>query len=122
MELQKRKEKNNGTLSAQDFNEVYNIVAKDVKTRGYYDDKYWSQIQVSNGVAFLPETDEERMYKEKVNVQEREVQHMSGVMKHWLAIMSKRFPGEDFISEMEARLHVDEVSIYWTIYPSLSLT
>lgn len=113
MELQKRKEKNNGTLSAQDFKEVYNMVAKDLKARGYYDDKYWSQIQVSNGIAFVPETDEERMYKQKINVQERKMERMSGVMKHWLAIMSRRFPGEDFISEMEADLHDDEVSISW---------
>jgi len=47
-ELQKRKENNNGDLSAQDFNEVFNeIVAKKLKARGYYGDKYWSQMRVS---------------------------------------------------------------------------
>ena len=40
-ELEKRKEQNNGNLSANDFNEVFNeIVAKQLKARGYYDDKY----------------------------------------------------------------------------------
>jgi hypothetical protein len=114
-ELEKRKQ-NNGTLSAQDFNEVFNeVVAKEVKPRGYYDDKYWSQVQVSQGVTFVTQTGEEIRYKEKVNAMDNKMQHMSGLMKRWLAFMSKKFPQEDFLDEMEAALQDDEVSIYWTI-------
>lgn len=40
-ELEKRQQNNNGNLSAQDFNEVFNdIVAKELKAHRYYDDKY----------------------------------------------------------------------------------
>jgi hypothetical protein len=36
---------------------VFNdIVAKDFKARGYYDDKYWSQVQVSQGLPFVTQT------------------------------------------------------------------
>jgi len=42
---------------------------------------------------------------------EDKMQHMTGLMKHWLAFMSKKFPEEDFINEMEEALHDDEVSI-----------
>ena len=108
-ELQKRKENNNGDLSAQDFNEVFNeIVAKELKARGYYGDKYWSQMRVSQGVTFV---EEEIRYQEKVNAMENKMHHMTGLMKHWLAFMSKKFPEEDFINEMEGALEDDEVSI-----------
>ena len=114
-ELEKRKP-NNGTLSAQDFNEVFNeVVAKEVKPRGYYDDKYWSQVRVSQGVTFVTQTEEEIRYKEKVNAIDNKMQHMSGLMKRWLAFMSKKIPQKDFLDEMEAALHDDEVSIYWII-------
>ena len=86
-ELEKRKQ-NNGTLSAQDFNEVFNeVVAKEVKPRGYYDDKYWSQVRVSQGVTFVTQTEEEIRYKEKVNAIDNKMQHMSGLMKRWLAFI-----------------------------------
>ena len=90
------------------FNEV---VAKQLKARGYYDDKYWSQVQVSQGITFVTQTEEEKRYQEKVNVMETKMQHMSGVMKHWLAFMSQKFPEEDWINDMESALD-DEVSIY----------
>jgi len=107
-ELEKRKP-NNGTLSAQDFNEVFNeVVAKEVKPRGYYDDKYWSQVRVSQGVTFVTQTEEEIRYKEKVNAIDNKMQHMSGLMKRWLAFMSKKIPQKDFLDEMEAALHDDE--------------
>jgi len=107
-ELEKRKQ-NNGTLSAQDFNEVFNeVVAKEVKPRGYYDDKYWSQVRVSQGVTFVTQTEEEIRYKEKVNAIDNKMQHMSGLMKRWLAFMSKKIPQRDFLDEMEAALHDDE--------------
>lgn len=108
-ELQKRKENNNGDLSAQDFNEVFNeIVAKELKARGYYGDKYWSQMRVSQGVTFVTPTEEEIRYQEKVNAMENKMHHMTGLMKHWLAFMSKKFPEEDFINEMEGALEDDE--------------
>lgn len=114
MELEKRKQTKNGNLSARDFNEVFNeIVAKELKTRGYYDDKYWSEVRVSQGVTFVTQTEEERRYQEKVNAMENKMKRMGGLMKHWLSFMLKKFPEEDFIKEMVADLH-DEVSIYST--------
>jgi len=108
-ELPKRQQNNNGNLSAQDFDEVFNeIVAKDLKARGYYDDKYWSQVRVSQGVTFVTQTEEEIRYKEKVNAIDNKMQHMSGLMKRWLAFMSKKIPQKDFLDEMEAALHDDE--------------
>jgi len=90
------------------FNE---IVAKELKARGYYGDKYWSQMWVSQGVTFVTPTEEEIRYQEKVNAMENKMHHMIGLMKHWLAFMSKKFPEEDFINEMEGALEDDEVSI-----------
>jgi len=90
------------------FNE---IVAKELKARGYYGDKYWSQMRVSQGVTFVTPTEEEIRYQEKVNTMENKMHHMTGLMKHWLAFMSKKFPEEDFINEMEGALEDDEVSI-----------
>lgn len=108
-ELEKRKEQNNGNLSATDFNEVFNeIVAKQLKARGYYDDKYWSQVQVSKGITFVTQTEEERRYHEKVNTMENKMQRMSSVMKHWLAFMSQKYPDDPWINEMERALH-DEI-------------
>ena len=87
------------------FNE---IVAKELKARGYYGDKYWRQMRVSQGVTFV---EEEIRYQEKVNAMENKMHHMTGLMKHWLAFMSKKFPEEDFINEMEGALQDDEVGI-----------
>ncbi len=87
------------------------IVANVIKTRGYYDDKFWSQVQVSQGLNFVTQTEEERRYQEKVNAMENKMQHMSTIMKHWLAFMSKKYPEEYLVKEMELTLQ-EEVSFY----------
>jgi hypothetical protein len=87
-----------------------NIVAKEFKARGYYDNKYWSQVQVSQGLTFVTQTEEERMYQEKVNALENKMECMSGAMKHWVAFMSKRYPEDDMIKAMGAALQ-DKVSL-----------
>ena len=91
------------------FNE---IVAKQLKARGYYDDKYWSQVQVSKGITFVTETEEERRYRDKVNTMDNKMQCMNGAMKLWLSFMSKKYPNDDFIKRMERILH-DEVSLLY---------
>ena len=48
------------------------------------------------------------------------MQRMSSVMKHWLAFMSQKYPGEDWINEMERALH-DEVSLHGSLSMSPSL-
>jgi len=68
-------------------------------------------MRVSRGVTFVTPSEQETRYQEKVNAMEDKMQHMTGLMKHWLAFMSKKFPEEDFINEMEEALHDDEVSI-----------
>ncbi|KAJ1284999.1 hypothetical protein BS78_03G247100 [Paspalum vaginatum] len=113
-ELQRRKEQNDGNLSSKDFNEVFNeVVATQLKARGYYDDKYWSQIQVSQGITFVNQTEEDRRYQDKVNAMENKMQHMNGLMNRWLAFMSQKFPEDDWIKEMDTSLN-DEVSLYWS--------
>jgi hypothetical protein len=54
------------------FNEV---VAKQFKARGYYDNKYWSQEQVSQGITCVTQTKEERKHQEKVNAMENKITH-----------------------------------------------
>ena len=119
--MEKRKEQNNGNLSANDFNEVFNeIVAKQLKARGYYDDKYWSQVQVSKGITLVTETEEERRYRDKVNTMDNKMQCMSGAMKLWLAFVSQKYPDDDLLKRMERALH-DEVSLHGVpVYVSLS--
>jgi phosphoribosylformylglycinamidine (FGAM) synthase PurS component len=99
------------------FNE---IVAKQLKARGYYDDKYWSQVKVSKGITFVTENEEERRYRDKVNTMEDKMQCMNGVMKLWLAVMSQKYPNDDLIKKMERALH-DEVSLHGSICRSPSL-
>jgi len=65
-------------------------------------------MRVSRGVTFVTPSEQETRYQEKVNAMEDKMQHMTGLMKHWLAFMSKKFPEEDFINEMEEALHDDE--------------
>ena len=71
-------------------NEVFNdIVGKEFKARGYYDDKYWSQVQVSQGLTFVTQSEEERMYQEKINALENKMECMSGAMKYWVLLCQK---------------------------------
>lgn len=65
------------------------IVAKDFKARGYYDDKYWSQVQAFQGLPFVIQTEEERMYQEKVNEIDNKMESVSGLMKHCLLLCQK---------------------------------
>lgn len=99
------------------FNE---IVAKQLKARGYYDDKYWSQVQVSKGITFATQNEEERRYHEKVNTMENKMQRMNSVMNHWVAFMSQKYPNDPWINEMERALH-DEVSLDVSLSMSPSL-
>lgn len=119
-EFKKRRGNNDGNrLSSKDYNEVFNdIVAKDFKARGYYDDKYWSQVQAFQGLPFVNQTEEERMYQEKVNEIDNKMESVSGLMKHWLTFMSKKYP-EDLTPEMREALQ-NEVSLHSTMAPSLS--
>jgi hypothetical protein len=87
---------------------VFNdIVAKDFKARGYYDDKYWSQLQVSQGLPFVTQTEEERQYQEKVNAMENKMGCLSDFLNYMLAFMSKRYPEDDLVKEMKAFIKAD---------------
>ncbi|WVZ49708.1 hypothetical protein U9M48_001040 [Paspalum notatum var. saurae] len=111
-ELKKRKEHNNGNLSSKDFNEVFNdVVATQLEARGYYGDKYWSQVKVSKGITFVNQSEEDKMYQDKVNAMENKMQHMSGVMKQWFAFMTRKFPEEDWLNEMGTEVNeVDHIN------------
>jgi len=90
---------------------VFNdVVATQLQARGYYGDKYWSQVKVSKGITFVNQSEEDKMYQDKVNAMENKMQHMSGVMKQWFAFMTQKFPEENWLNEMGTE--VNEVSIY----------
>lgn len=66
------------------------VIAKESKPRGYYDDKYWSQVKVSQGLAFVeqPETNGLKIEMELRNKVDR-----------MQAFLERKFPGEDWTNE-----------------------
>lgn len=79
---------NNGIISEKDYEQVFDdVVAKESKPRGYYDDKYWSQVKVSQGLAFVdqPEANAIKKQRQLINKVER-----------MQAFLERKFPGEDW--------------------------
>ena len=101
-ELAKRKEQNNGNISAEDYDEVFdNVIAKESKPRGYYDDKYWSHVKVSQGLAFIGQSVNEVNHSEIKGVK-NQMEHMSDKVDRIDAFLKQKFPGEDWITKMVA--------------------
>ena len=60
-ELSKRKLDDNGSLSIEDHSEVSkSLLAKRTKLRGFYHDKYWSHVKVSQGMTFVEESERDK--------------------------------------------------------------
>ncbi|RLN28952.1 uncharacterized protein C2845_PM05G17360 [Panicum miliaceum] len=101
-ELAKRKKQNNGNISAEDYDEVFdNVIAKESKPRGYYDDKYWSQVQVSQGLPFVRQTANEVNHYEIEGVK-NQIELMCDKVDRIGACLKRKFPGEVLITEMVA--------------------
>ncbi|KAG2633094.1 hypothetical protein PVAP13_2NG286203 [Panicum virgatum] len=101
-ELAKRKEQNNGNISAEDYDEVFdNVIAKESKPRGYYDDKYWSHVKVSQGLAFIGQSVNEVNHSE-IKGLKNQMEHMSDKVDRIDAFLKQKFPGEDWITKMVA--------------------
>ncbi|XP_072147443.1 uncharacterized protein [Setaria viridis] len=101
-ELAKRKEQKNGNISAEDYDEVFgNVIAKESKPRGYYDNKYWSQVKVSQGLAFVGQYANEVNHSEIKGVQNK-MEHMSDKVDCIHAFLERMFPRECWVNEMVA--------------------
>lgn len=114
-ELKKRKADHNGSLSTDDYSEAFKgALGKKAKLRGYYDEKYWSGVNVSQGITFVGKSDQEnlqfevRMVKDNVEDVKDDVKDVKGDVKDVkgdvgdvrgqmamiAAFLAKKFPGE----------------------------
>jgi len=78
-----------------------NVIAKESKPRGYYDDKYWSHVKVSQGLAFIGQSVNEVNHSEIKGVK-NQMEHMSDKVDRIDAFLKQKFPGEDWITKMVA--------------------
>lgn len=78
-----------------------NVIAKESKPRGYYDNKYWSQVKVSQGLAFVGQSANEVNHSEIKGVQNK-MEHMSDKVDRIHAFLERMFPGECWVNEMVA--------------------
>lgn len=110
-ELAKRKTNNNGSLSCKDYSEVFEgVIGKESKLRGYYDDKYWSQVKVSQGLTFVEQSEQEEKLQFALRSMGDNVEDIRDEVKMMRAFMAKKFPGEDWRNAMLAAEN-DEVTI-----------
>lgn len=111
-ELAKRKSDNYGIISSKDYDEVFrSVVGKETKLRGYYDQKNWSQIQVSQEVDDIGQSEQQEMLKGAVKAMNNKIEDMSGNMNLMQAFIERKFPGEDWRNMMLAEEN-NEVSTY----------
>ncbi|XP_044417434.1 uncharacterized protein [Triticum aestivum] len=122
-ELKKRKIDHNGSLSIDDYTEAFKgALDKRAKLRGYYDEKYWSGVNVSQGITFVGKSDQEnlqfevRMVKDNVEDVKDDVEDVKGDVKEVkgdvgdvrgqmamiAAFLAKKFPGEICRNEVDS--------------------
>lgn len=63
------------------------VIAKESKPRGYYDDKYLSQVKVSQGLAFVEQTETNRLKNEM---------ELRNKVDRMHAFLERKFSGEDW--------------------------
>ena len=71
------------------------VVAGGSRHRGYYGDRYWSQVNISQGPAFLCQSEEEQRNQARAEAAGKKVHQMTQMMDHWLSILRQKFPEED---------------------------
>ncbi|XP_037416574.1 uncharacterized protein LOC119279444 [Triticum dicoccoides] len=122
-ELKKRKMDHNGSLSTDDYSEAFKgALAEKAKLRGYYDEKYWSGVNVSQGITFVGKSDQDnlqfevRMVKDNVEDVKDDVKDVKGDVKDVkgdvgdvrgqlamiAAFLAKKFPGESLRNEVDS--------------------
>ena len=95
---------------------VFNqVVASGSKHRGYYDDRYWSHVNVSQDPTFVCQSVEEHRTIARAEAAEKKVHQMSDMMNHWLALLRQKFPEEDWQNGLQA-IGNDEVTIHQPFY------
>ncbi|XP_044428204.1 uncharacterized protein [Triticum aestivum] len=138
-ELKKRKMDHNGSLSTNDYSEAFKgALAEKAKLRGYYDEKYWSGVNVSQGITFVGKSDQDnlqfevRMVKDNVEDVKDDVKDVKddvkdvkgdvkdvkgdvgdvrGQIAMIAAFLAKKFPGESLRNEVDSPTENYEVSI-----------
>ena len=78
------------------------VIGKESKLRGYYDDKYWSQVKVSQGLTFVEQSEQEEKLQFALRSMGDNVEDIRDEMKMMRSFMAKKFPGEDWRNGMLA--------------------
>ena len=78
-----------------------NVIAKESKPCGYYDDKYWSHVKVPQGLAFIGQSVNEVNPSEIKGVK-NQMEHMSDKVDRIHAFLKRKFTREDGITKMVA--------------------
>ncbi|KAM3336709.1 hypothetical protein ACQJBY_030622 [Aegilops geniculata] len=120
----------NGSLSTDDYSEAFKgALAEKAKLRGYYDEKYWSGVNVSKGITFVGKSDQDnlqfevRMVKDNVEDVKDDVKDVKddvkdvkgdvkdvkgdvgdvrGQLAMIAAFLAKKFPGESLRNEVDS--------------------
>ena len=78
------------------------LLAKRTKLRGFYHDKYWSHVKVSQGMTFVEESERDKKLQFKLRVIGDNVENMQDEFELMRSFIAKKFPGEDYRNVMEA--------------------
>ena len=110
--LEERKKDKNGCLSFSDYTEVFKSVhGEEVKNlRGYYGDKYWSEIKVSHGLTFVQHPEEEGNVQFRLRALGDNVENVTDELAMIRSFLKRKFPTEDLRNEF-VTAGSDEVSI-----------
>ncbi|XP_044972468.1 uncharacterized protein LOC123439910 [Hordeum vulgare subsp. vulgare] len=110
--LEERKNDNNGRLSFSDYGEVFKSVhGEDAKKlRGYYGDKYWSEIKVSQGLTFVQHFENEGNVHLSLRALGDNVENVTDELAMVRSFLKRKFPGEDFRNEF-VTMGSDEVDL-----------
>ena len=110
--LEERKKDNNGSLSFSDYREVFKSVHGEEakKLRGYYGDKYWSEIKVSQGLTFVQHPEKEGNVQFRLRALGDNVENVTDELAMIRSFLKRKFPTEDLRNEF-VTAGSDEVSI-----------
>lgn len=90
------------------FKSVHGEEAK--KLRGYYGDKYWSEIKVSQGLTFVQHPEKEGNVQFRLRALGDNVENVTDELAMIRSFLKRKFPTEDLRNEF-ATAGSDEVSI-----------
>ena len=69
------------------------------KLRGYYGDKYWSEIRVSQGLTFVEHSEKEGNGQFALRALGDDVENLTDEMAMVRSFLKRKFPGEDLRNE-----------------------